>query len=85
MASSQQHYNTKTPYMDTPEKYADLFPEMPEDRMAFPKTSVDAKAVTESVYKQKLMQRKFISAPANSCRTIFSALFLDFVRALGAR
>jgi len=44
--------------MDTPKKYPELFPEMPEDRMAFPKTSVDAKAVTESVYKQKLMQRE---------------------------
>jgi hypothetical protein len=61
MASSQQHYNTSTPYMDTAQKYPDLFPEMPEDRMAFPKTSVDAKSVTESVYKAKLMQRKLIA------------------------
>ena len=47
--------------MDTAQKYPDLFPEMPEDRMAFPKTSVDAKSVTESVYKAKLMQRKLIA------------------------
>lgn len=50
------HHNAVTPYMDTPQKHSELFPEIGEDRMAFPATSVDPKAVAAEVYKDKLVK-----------------------------
>lgn len=52
---SSEFVNSETPYMNTVEKFPQLFPAVPENRKDFPLTAVDRKAVLDEEYRGRLL------------------------------